>query len=129
MSNVITLYRVEDPDTGHGPYNARGWDGYGAMRNAHQGRRHPAPWMDHELGSIRMVEVCACDSPATLKAWFAGFWGDLAAAGFEVRAYTLPAECVRIGKYGQAVFDRDDAPPSVRFTPASFLSWFARYNR
>ncbi len=129
MSNTITLYRIEDPDTGTGPYTGRDWRGKARMRYAHQGDRHPAPWMDPDLGLIRWTEVCACDSPATLKAWFHGFWDALAAAGFEVRAYTVPADRVRIGKYGQAVFDRQDAPPSVRFDPTSFLSWFTRYNR
>jgi hypothetical protein len=124
VTSTVTVYRVEHHQTGEGPYNGPYWDRYVDMAMAHRDRKHPAPWMDRDLSGIRSDEVCACDSPKSLRDWFARFWGDLADAGYVVRVYDVPERHVRTGKHGQAVFHRASALQQGTFTAAGFLAWF-----
>jgi hypothetical protein len=78
------------------------------MRWDHCDDRHPSPYWDDALESIRDEEHCAFDSREALDGWFEHEWRVmLFAYGFKVYEYEVPG--ARVGEYGQALFRRDSA--------------------
>jgi hypothetical protein len=118
----MLVYRFEHPDTGQGPYQ---FDGEGAdelddMRWSHQDFEHMAPWMDDRLGGIDSYEVCGCDSPESLLAWFDGWIDELAEVGFMISVrYT---EAARLGENGQVVFPDYGAHEVESIEPHAFAA-------
>lgn len=79
------------------------------MAPAHASGTHPTPRADPLLNGIDSHERCGFDSLEALNRWFEG-WGEaLAESGFQVWMYEVPDWAVRVGKFGQAVFDGREA--------------------
>lgn len=76
---------------------------------SHSDADHPDPNHDANLKDIRTEERCGFSSEDSLNDWFAGFIDLLAAYGFKVWVYEVPEVKVRVGKYGQALFDQNFA--------------------
>lgn len=68
--------------------------------------RHPSPTSDPALGDIYPWQRCGFDSREMLHEWFQGFTKDLSDAGFAIYTYEVPDEVVKVGKFGQALFDQ-----------------------
>jgi hypothetical protein len=79
------------------------------MRWDHCDDAHPSPLLDSTLGGIADWERCGFDSLEALYEWFDGWVERLIAAGFVMWVYEVPPDAVRVGKRGQAVFDKYDA--------------------
>lgn len=77
------------------------------MGFAHSDDEHPAPEDDSQLGDMRAHDRCGFDSLGALYRWFDGFISTLITCGFRVWVYEVRA--ARVGKHGQALFDRRDA--------------------
>lgn len=102
----MRIFRIEDPQTGDGPYNTDWWDGQYEMSDTHNGSsRHVHPIRDPQLGMVNYHERCGCDGPASLLGWFDGWLDQLDAAGFTV--VELEAEEARVGQYGQVVYNTE----------------------
>ena len=124
MTSRTLVFRVQDPDTGFGPYNGISWDGRGTMSEAHCDQSHKSPHADLRLNGITYREKCGCNSPESLLRWFDGFWKELAAAGFSVTI--LQADEARTGAYGQVVYNyRDGVEECDTLDINTFLGLFA----
>lgn len=66
---------------------------------------HPSPISDPELCWIRDDERCGFISLDELFDWFEGFINLLRENGFVMYVYEVPGEYVRVGGFGQALFD------------------------
>lgn len=121
----MLIFRVEDPESGDGPYNCmRDWPEQGGMTWAHADSTHQPPWADARLNGIkRWSEKCACDSPESLLQWFDGYWAALHAAGFVVRI--LQARSARVGDNGQVVYSSTSARELDRLDPETFHALFS----
>lgn len=96
-----TVYRYENA-FGGGPYRSGSW--FSSMQHmdmcdAHIGAHHPTWGADFtydqldDIGDLSEY-LAACDSRESLDAWFDGWHDMLAANGFRVVEYTVPAENV-----------------------------------
>lgn len=94
-----------------GPYvNGMDTDVFYCMWNAHDcNTSHPSPNSDYKLSGIDEAERCGFDSLEALNKWFEGFHDVLHSAGYLVFVYDVPAEDVRVGRHGQAVFPANSA--------------------
>lgn len=106
----VSIYRVEQPRGGFGPYSREFQGVLGAMFAQHRSGSHLGPQQDALLGSIDPAEHCGFASREQLDEWFAGWHSTLAAAGFIVARYSVPVHLVRYG-LTQAVFRRGDHFP------------------
>ncbi|MFE2245229.1 hypothetical protein [Streptomyces lavendulae] len=80
------------------------------MFESHCDREHPSPYNPAStLGGIARHERCGFDSRESLYQWFANYTEALDDAGFCVFVYDLPDHAVRIGTFGQVVFDKYEA--------------------
>lgn len=126
---TYTVYRIEDPRTGYGPYNDRDsgyplWDKGRDLAYAHQGYSHPSPgmfneWYHKPTGvrdawafsgkdyGARRVSISAFDSLQALNNWFKpnGWLRQIRKAGFVVRKYVVPASNIMLSPK-QALFHR-----------------------
>lgn len=76
------------------------------MGDAHSWEpRHPSPEEDTELGWVEDEERCGFTSLGELFDWFEGFIKLLRENGFVMYVYEVPEEYVRVGKFGQALFN------------------------
>lgn len=116
----MLTFRVEHRETGEGPYNGPEWDGQNEMRFVHSGGDHPSPMRDTKLRRrMSWAHRCACDSPASLLAWFDGFWEELDESGeYDVVIHEVRTKTV--GDYGQVVYHADTAREVSSYTPAEF---------
>lgn len=117
------IFRVQCPDTGLGPYNGPEWEDKWTMSTSHCDSAHQPPQRDPDLYAVASHEKCGCVNPASLLAWFDGWWHKLAAAGFVV-TIVRPVD-VRVGRNGQAVFDSTDAEERDVLDIETFLGLFA----
>lgn len=111
---LVSIYRVETPRGGCGPYTREYEDVLGGMFEEHRGGGHPGPSQDYPLGRIDPEEHCGFATREQLEAWFAGWLGLLDATGFVGVRYAVPVHTVRYGKV-QAVFRRGDHWPVETF--------------
>lgn len=87
------------------------------MAHSHNDSRHPCPDWDSELNEIREAESCGFASREALFEWFEAEWHDmLQSAGFRVYEYEIPDDKVRVGRVGQALFERSAAGEPVSVT-------------
>ncbi|MFJ3084393.1 hypothetical protein ACIPJG_32205 [Streptomyces halstedii] len=77
------------------------------MRWAHGDRSRPEPHHDASLQRILPRERCGFDSESALYEWFKGYEELLRENGFKVWVYEVPDDKVRVGNFGQALFDQD----------------------
>lgn len=106
----VSIYRVETPRGGAGPYDKALWDELEAMFCEHGSGTHPGPADDPLLRGISDNEYCGFATLADLDEWFDGFHDALHKLGFLVAKYVVPAHIVRYGTK-QAVFRRGDHFP------------------
>lgn len=119
MADTRTVYRYEN-DKGEGPYrhHHKGYENpLQSMCNSHADGAHPAwslcmscldPWgcdcddyaPEVDEDEVTSDYVAACASREALDAWFDGWHEQLAANGFKVVEYTVPAENVVDGYSG-----------------------------
>lgn len=112
----VSVFRVEQPNGGAGPYAATADSKVLQHMNAvHSGDDHPDPADDPMLDGIYPDEYCGFATLCDLETWFAGYEDTLADAGYIIAVYTMPLQSVRYGA-GQVVFLRADAVP-VRCLP------------
>jgi hypothetical protein len=74
MNTYGTVYRVENDDTGNGPYHSTStgkynWIVYDRVHRKSYQKNHPIPWMDVGFNP-RGEEVCGFSSIKQLKKWF-----------------------------------------------------------
>lgn len=80
------------------------------MSRKHSGDfEHPSPLDCARLDGIEPWEVCGLVSRAALDKWFDGWHDVLARFGFQVYVFDVPEAHVRVGRYGQCVFDPEHA--------------------
>jgi hypothetical protein len=79
------------------------------MAGDHSNATHPSPHADAELHGITDDERCGFSSLEALNVWFDGWTEALNESGFEVWTYEVPDWAVRVGKFGQVVFDAREA--------------------
>lgn len=107
----VSIYRVEQPHGGFGPYAWEFADTLEDMFDAHNGEGiHTSPKQDELLGYIDPGEHCGFATVEQLSAWFDGWEEALDSLGFIVARYSVPLAHVRYGKT-QAVFKRGDLFP------------------
>lgn len=76
------------------------------MGDAHSWEpKHPSPSEDPELGWVKADERCGFNSLNALFDWFDGFINLLRENGFVMYMYEVPEKYVRVGKFGQALFN------------------------
>lgn len=125
MARSFFVYRVEHPESGVGPYNGGYWKGLSDMRSDHSDNNHLAPPWDKALRPIMRRygsdAQCGTATSDALRAWFAGHWDNLAAAGFVVRKVRAYAGSTR-GEHGQAVYRASDARVVETFDIDTFVS-------
>lgn len=107
----VSIFRVEKPRGGAGPYDSQYWDELGDMFDAHRANTgHDTPANDPLLRRIAEDEHCGFATMADMDVWFDGYHDDLHKLGFIVAKYVVPAHIVRYG-VNQAVFRRGDHIP------------------
>ena len=118
----MLVFRYENA-AGVGPYNTFGWCGRDDMIEAHNNvDRTPGPFYDFPKGTPGHQFAYGCPSLEILKEWFEGFESDLGAAGFIIKVYDVPDDCVSIGKSGkQVAFLKPEAATSMMAIPADQL--------
>lgn len=108
--DFVEVFRVEHSRTGEGPYNSA--SALHDMAYAHCDAAHPNLWHDFEDPySITRDHFFAFDSREALDSWFDGWHRQLAARGFVVTTYRVPADRVIHGRK-QVVFERVAATPA-----------------
>lgn len=97
--DMVTVYRIEHPESGGGPWKTRNpkWCGF----RTHDGH-HPSdlksPNDERDLDGIMPHEVCACRDLNQLRRWFhVPHLRDLQVAGFVLKRITVPRDAVRFG--------------------------------
>jgi hypothetical protein len=108
----VSIYRVEQPRGGFGPYAAEFEAVLGGMFAEHRRGSHPGPVQDELLGWIDPAEHCGFATLEHLHEWFDGYHNALHDAGFIIARYSVPLPLVRYGKT-QAVFRRGDLWPEA----------------
>lgn len=111
----VSIYRVEQPRGGFGPYSWEYVDALDGMFADHEGGIHVSPKQDPLLGRIDPDERCGFATLEQLQEWFDGYEADLHELGFIIARYSVPVHIVRYGRT-QAVFRRGDHFP-VESTP------------
>lgn len=106
----VSIFRVEQPRGGFGPYSREFESVLGAMFTQHRSGSHPGPVQDDLLGHIDPEEHCGFATLEQLQEWFQGWERELAEAGFVMVRYSVPVHIVRYGRT-QAVFRRGDHFP------------------
>ena len=106
----VSIYRVEQPRGGSGPYSWDYADVLETMFSEHEGGIHISPKQDDMLGHIDPDEHCGFATLDQLREWFEGWEEELASLGFIVARYSVLLPLVRYGKT-QAVFRRGDLFP------------------
>lgn len=122
---TVEFYRVEHVSTRRGPYTSGNYRLIGALEDRHgwaSEDTHPNPRCDEGLGSIAMDEFCGFSSIAQMTEWFDGFAGALAAHGFVIRVYDLPADQVRVGARQSLARWFMTATPVVEADPRSIIT-------
>lgn len=110
---LVSVYRVETPRGGCGPYNNEHKGLLEPMFEVHRAGEHPSPVQDDLLGGyISPSEHCGFATLEQLDEWFSGFHGLLAELGFVRVKYVVPVHLVRYGKT-QLVFQRGDFFPEA----------------
>lgn len=107
---LVSIYRVEAPRGGCGPYNNEHGLILESMFEVHRAGGHPSPLQDWILQGIRPDEHCGFATLEQLDEWFDGFHDVLHELGFIVAKYEIPVYKVRYGAT-QAVFRRGDLFP------------------
>ena len=112
----VSIYRVETPRGGCGPYTAEFEEVLGDMFTEHgECRQHPGPAQDDMLGWIDPAEHCGFATREQIYTWVDGWLPLLAETGFVGVRYVMPITLVRYGKL-QAVFRRGDNWPVEQFS-------------
>lgn len=111
---MVSIFRVETPRGGCGPYTAEYESVLGGMFAEHRAGGHPGPVQDEMLGWIDPEEHCGFATREQLSAWFTGWLHLLAVNGFVGVRYAVPLHTVRYGRT-QAVFRRGDHFPVESF--------------
>lgn len=106
----VSIYRVEQPRGGYGPYSPEFQGALGNMFAEHRSGNHHGPAQDELLGHIDPDEHCGFATREQLQEWFAGYESELSDLGFIVARYSVPVHIVRYGRT-QAVFRRGDHFP------------------
>lgn len=107
---LVSIYRVEAPRGGYGPYNKEHGELLEPMFEKHRSGSHPSPRQDWILRGIQATEHCGFATREQLHEWFEGFEDLLHEAGFVLAKYVVPVFLVRYGAT-QAVFRRGDYFP------------------
>jgi hypothetical protein len=123
----MLVFRVEHPETAEGPYNGPWWAGQNEMGGDHawgpDADTHLSPHHDGMLRrSMHYGRRCACDSPAALLRWFAGFWPDLADSEYVVTIRR--ARRATVGQHGQVVYTHDGSTILDTLAPETFVALF-----
>jgi hypothetical protein len=80
------------------------------MRWDHCDDRHPNPYYDPSLERIQEEEHCGFSSLEALNDWFEHYWRvQLFVNDFRIYVYENDPADVRVGEYGQALFNRNRA--------------------
>lgn len=98
--DVVEVYRIEDSETGMGPYRDSWQDPIREeMEDFHNSDSvyHPGP-LYSDLGWTYEDEFFGCESLKSLEDWFEGYYGHLLSTGFVVKLYVVPASDVRVGR-------------------------------
>lgn len=99
---MTLIFRVEHRETGAGPYTGSRWPGQRDMSSEHTwDGQHPDPARCFRLFGIKYDQQCGCKSPASLLAWFDGWWDQLDDHGFVVRVIRGRR---RVGHRGQVLY-------------------------
>lgn len=106
----VSVFRVETPRGGCGPYTREFEAELSEMFEAHRVGGHPGPQGDELLKGILPKEHCGFATLEQLHKWFDGFHEALHQAGFVIAKYVVPVHLVRYGKT-QLVFRRGDMFP------------------
>lgn len=107
-----TVYRIEHPENGFGPYRSMLTDDdlLERMREKHSAYvspAHPVPQKDGIAPAVMEAGnmLSAFKNMTQLRAWFGEFVGPLLKDGFKVVKYYVPTAMVHMGRH-QVVFDR-----------------------
>lgn len=111
---LVSVYRVETPRGGCGPYTREYAGVLGAMFAQHRSGSHEGPLQDDMLGWIDPEEYCGFATKDGLETWFDGWLPLLHSNGFVGARYAVPLHTVRYGK-AQVVFRRGDYWPVESF--------------
>lgn len=111
---LVSIYRVETPRGGCGPYTREYEHALGDMFAEHRSGSHEGPLQDALLGRIDPAEHCGFATRDHLEVWFDGWLPLLATNGFVGTRYAVPIHTVRFGK-AQALFRRGDRWPVETF--------------
>lgn len=104
------IYRVEDPDTGDGPYSAgpkldtAKYKLAERLKNAHTDSAHPAMFDDCGINHLQLSDYAeslfaGAYDPYTLFQWFLGFWQDFKDVQYVVKVYDCVDSIVQLGNY------------------------------
>ena len=102
----VSVYRVEKPKGGRGPYSLPETIG---LHIAHSDGLHPDPREDG-LKSLHRNEYCGFATLMSLHLWFDGWQVRLAELGFSIAVYIVPVSLIRYANH-QLVFRRGDLLP------------------
>lgn len=106
----VSIYRIEQPRGGFGPYSKEFATVLGGMFAQHRSGSHPGPFQDDLLTHVDPDEFCGFAVLEQLHAWFTGWEEELVQAGFVLVRYSVPIHLVRYGRT-QVVFRRGDHFP------------------
>lgn len=107
------IYRVEDPDTGRGPYTPANMadsdkvilrdmllDAHSDYKGKHPAMFDDCGFHEHFRFSAEAEQyIAGCKTVEDLVSWFVGFWDMLTRAGYVLRVYDIPDLLVRVGTY------------------------------
>lgn len=105
------IYRVEDPDTGKGPYNPAKDASMEKhlldddISDAHNDTYHPTMFDDccfdkwYRFSDEASNYYAGCKSVEQLHSWFSSFWPRLNDTGYTIRIYDCPDTLVKSGTY------------------------------
>lgn len=122
-SYYTTVYRIEHPTDGKGPYrSSRVYDDdFGDLlhdmmskHSIYVSPNHPAPQLDGISSDTFYANdmQCACATLKQLKQWFGEFITPLCKSGFHIVKYYVPRKRVYYGRH-QVVFDPMFSPFKV----------------
>lgn len=135
------IYRVEDPDTGEGPYRAgmyttvpyNAWSERDKqkyklaerLKDTHIDSAHPAMFADCGIAHLQLSDYAellfaGAYDPYTLFQWFLGFWQDFKDVRYVVKVYDCIDSVVHLGKY-QVCFPKAAAKCIDTMTISDFM--------
>ncbi len=129
------IYRVEDPDTGKGPYSPAkdaSMEKYllddDLCTEHNDCKYHPQmfddcfyPFFEYKFPEIAETYFAGSNSAGQLYAWFSGFWPRLNSTGYVLRIYDCHDDLVKSGTY-QVCFPIAAAKKIDEMTISDFLA-------